>query len=128
MKVRHYGLACRSEQTADRFYEKFLGLKKSEPKTVSAALCKAVFGLARDLAVLNYAGEGVSFEVFVHEGEPSAARSPNHICLEVENLEAFLERCRTMDVPVIRVPRGEQWITFIRDFDGNLFEIKEVKP
>ena len=33
-----------------------------------------------------------------------------------------------MDVPVIRAPRGERWITFIRDYDGNLFEIKEAKP
>jgi len=127
MKVRHYGLACRSEETADRFYEELLGLKKLERKTVPAALAGAFFGLSRDLAVLNYAGDGVYFEVFIHEREPSAAPSPAHICLEVEGLAAFLERCRTMGVPVIRAPRGEQWITFVRDYDGNLFEIKEVK-
>ncbi|MDH4196243.1 MAG: hypothetical protein OEW05_02425 [Candidatus Aminicenantes bacterium] len=108
MKVRHYGLACRSEQTADRFYEQFLGLKKSGPKALPAALSETFFGLARDLAVISYAGDGISFEVFIHEVEPSAARSPNHICLEVSNLEAYLERCRAMDVPVIRAPRGEQ--------------------
>jgi catechol 2,3-dioxygenase-like lactoylglutathione lyase family enzyme len=127
MKVRHYGLGCRSEETADRFYEKLLGLKRLERKTVPAELARAFFGLSRDLAVLNYAGEGVYFEIFVHEKGPSAAKSPAHICLEIENLDAFLERCRAMDVPVIRAPRGEQWITFIRDYDGNLFEIKEVK-
>lgn len=127
MKVRHYGLACRSEETADRFYEKLLGLKKSERKTVPAALAEAFFGLSRDLAVLNYAGDGVYFEVFIHEKEASAARSPAHICLEVEGLDAFLERCRVMGVPVIRVPRGERWTTFIQDYDGNLFEIKEVE-
>jgi len=127
MKVRHYGLACRSEETADRFYEKFLGLKKLERKTVPAALAGAFFGLSRDLAVLNYAGDGVYFEIFIHEETPSTTGSPAHICLEVEDLAAFLERCRAMDVSVIRAPRGEQWITFIRDYDGNLFEIKEVK-
>jgi catechol 2,3-dioxygenase-like lactoylglutathione lyase family enzyme len=127
MKVLHYGLACRSEETADRFYEKVLGLKRLERKTVPAALAGAFFGLPHDLAVLNYAGDGVYFEVFIHEGEPPAAKSPAHICLEIENLDAFLERCRTMDVPGIRAPRGEQWITFIQDYDGNLFEIKEVK-
>jgi hypothetical protein len=30
-----------------------------------------------------------------------------------------------MDVPVIRAPRGDRWVTFIQDCDGNLFEIKE---
>jgi len=126
MKARHYGLACRSEETADRFYEKFLGLKKSERKTVPAALSGLLFGLPRDLAVLSYAGDEVQFEVFVHQGERPAAGSPAHICLEVENLEAFLERCRAMGVPVIRAPKGDKWITFVQDYDGNLFEIKEI--
>ena len=126
MKVRHCGLACRSEETADRFYETFLGLKKSERKSVPAALSGPLFGLPCDLAVLNYAGDEVHFEVFIHEGERPAAGSPTHICLEVENLDAFLERCRAMGVPVIRAPRGDRWITFIQDYDGNLFEIKEA--
>jgi len=124
MRVRHYGLACRSEETADRFYEKLLGLKKSERKTVPAALAEPLFGLSCDLEVLNYAGEGAHFEVFIHEREPSVAVSPAHICLEVEDLEVFLERCRAMEVPVIRAPRGDRWIIFIQDFDGNMFELK----
>lgn len=127
MKVRHYGLACRSEEKADRFYERFLGLKKSERKSVPAALAGAFFGIPGDLTVLNYTGDEVYFEIFIHDSELTAARSPAHICLEVEDLAAFLERCRALDVPVIRAPRGEQWITFVRDYDGNLFEIKEVK-
>jgi len=127
MKVRHYGLACRSEETADRFYEKFLGLKKLGRKIVPAELSKALFGIPRDLSFLHYSSDGIDFEVFIHEKEPSAARSLAHICLEIEDLVAFLERCREMGVPVIRAPRGEQWVTFIQDYDGNLFEIKEVK-
>jgi len=128
MKVRHYGLACRSEDAADRFYEKFLGLKKSERKIVPAALCQLLFGIPYDLTVLNYAGDGVHFEVFIHHGLRPASGSPTHLCLEVESLDAFLERSRAMGIPVIRVPRGDQWITFIQDYDGNLFEIKAGGP
>jgi len=124
MRVRHYGLACRSEETADRFYEELLGLKKSERKTVPAALAEPLFGLSRDLEVLNYADEGVHFEVFIQEREPSVVVSPAHICLEVEDFDAFLERCRALNVPVSRAPRGDRWITFVQDYDGNLFEIK----
>jgi catechol 2,3-dioxygenase-like lactoylglutathione lyase family enzyme len=126
MKVRHYGLACRSEESADRFFEKLLGLKKLERKNVPAALATAFFGIPRDLTVLNYSGDGVYFEVFIHEKEMPAVPSPAHICLEIENLGAFLERCRAMDVSVSRAPRGDRVITFIRDYDGNLFEIKEL--
>ena len=125
MNVRHYGLACRSEETADRFYRDCLRMKKLDRRTVGAALSQAFFGIPSDLTVLNYSGDGIYFEVFIHEGKASAAPSPAHICLEIDGLEAFLERCRGMDVPVIRVPRGEQWIAFIKDYDGNLFEVKE---
>lgn len=128
MKVHHFGLACRSEETAERFYEKLLGLKRLERKTVPAALSGTLFGIPSDLTVLNYVGDEVYFEVFVHQGERQEARSPAHICLEVENLDLFLERCRAMGVPVIRGPRGDRWITFIQDFDGNLFEIKATAP
>ena len=126
MKVSHLGLACRSEESADRFYEKFLGMKKLDWKTVPASLAGAFFGIPSDLAVLNYVRDDVNFEVFLHEGERPAAAHPAHICLEVEDLEAFLERARAMGVPVIRAPKGDRWITFIRDFDGNLFEVKEA--
>jgi catechol 2,3-dioxygenase-like lactoylglutathione lyase family enzyme len=125
MKVRHYGLACRSEETADRFYEKFIGMKKLERKTVPAALSGAFFGIPSDLTVLNYVRDDIYFEVFIHDDERPAAGSPTHICLEEEDLEAFLERARAMGVPVIRAAKGDRWITFVRDFDGNLFEIKE---
>ena len=126
MKVSHIGLACRSEETADRFYEKFLGMKKLERKTVPAEVSGVFFGLPSDLTVLNYVRENIYFEVFIHQSARPAAGSPAHICLEVEDLEAFLERARTMGVPILRAPKGDRWITFVRDLDGNLFEIKET--
>jgi catechol 2,3-dioxygenase-like lactoylglutathione lyase family enzyme len=126
MKVSHIGLACRSEETADRFYEKFLGMKKLERKTVPAALSGTFFGIPSDLTVLNYVRDDIYFEVFIHESARPAAGFPAHICLEVKYLEAFLERARAMDVSVIRAPKGDRWITFVRDFDGNLLEVKET--
>ena len=127
MKALHYGLACSSEDTADRFYEKFLGLHKSEPKVISAALCQPLFGISSDLTVLNYVGEGVHFEIFIHRGLRPSSGSATHVCLEVEALDAFIERGHSMGVPVIRVPKGDRWVTFIQDYDGNLFEIKAGK-
>jgi catechol 2,3-dioxygenase-like lactoylglutathione lyase family enzyme len=127
MKALHYGLACSSEDTADRFYEKFLGLKKSEPNVIPAALCQPLFGIHSDLTVLNYVGEGLHFEIFIHSGMRPSRESPTHVCLEVEALDAFIERGRATGVPVIRVPKGDRWVTFIQDYDGNLFEIKAGK-
>jgi catechol 2,3-dioxygenase-like lactoylglutathione lyase family enzyme len=125
MKALHYGLACSSEETADRFYEKFLGLKKSEPKTVPAGLCGPLFGIPSDMTVVNYTDDGIQLEIFIHPGPRPADASPAHVCLEVGSVDAFIERSRTMGFPVVRAPKGGKWITFIQDLDGNRFEIKE---
>ena len=53
-------------------------------------------------------------------------RRIDHVCLEVDSLEAFLEACRKMEVEIVQVPKGDAMITFIKDDDGNLFEIKNV--
>jgi len=124
--LRHVGLVCRSVEKADGFYRDFLGLEKSGPKTLPAALAREFFGLDTDLAVLNYAGKGLHFEIFILEGDGPAAAPPAHVCIETGDLDGFLERCAVHEIPVIRARKGESWVTFVRDEDGNLFEVKKA--
>lgn len=49
-----------------------------------------------------------------------------HICIQVENLEAFIERCQSMEIDVLQVPKGDTRITFIKDGNGKLFEVKSA--
>ena len=49
-----------------------------------------------------------------------------HVCLDVKDPDALLARARAMDVPVLRVPRGDTEVIFVQDRDGNLFEIKKA--
>jgi catechol 2,3-dioxygenase-like lactoylglutathione lyase family enzyme len=51
----------------------------------------------------------------------------DHVSLGVPDLGSFLNRCRDAGATVIQVPKGHVFLTFVRDADGNLFEIKEVK-
>jgi len=122
---RHVGLVCRSVEKADRFYGEFLGLEKSGPKILPAAPARELFGIDSDIPVLNYAGKGLHFEIFILEGDGPAAAPPAHVCLETGDLEGFLERCAARGIPVIRARKGESWVTFVRDGDGNLFEVKQ---
>ncbi|MFO7952454.1 MAG: VOC family protein [Bacillota bacterium] len=123
MKIVHVGLTCSSEEKADRFYGSLLGLEKKEPKTVPADTASVIFSIDADLKVINYTGAGVCFEVFLSE-KNLTNRPIDHICIEVENLEAFVDQCREEGVKVTRVPRGKSLVTFIEDFDSNLFEVK----
>ena len=125
MDLLHVGLTSSSEDRADGFYVDLLGLKKAEPKILDADICRAIFGVDRGLTVINYVGESAQFEVFVYGAEPTPVRRVDHACIAAENLSEFLRKCEKFNVEIIRVPKGESLITFIKDADGNLFEIKE---
>jgi len=126
MELVHVAVAASSEARADAFYVGVLGLKKSEPKAVGAGICRAIFGIDRELTVINYLGGAARFEVFIC---PQATGAPaggvGHACIAVESLAEFLRRCEKAQVAVIRVPKVETVITFVKDADGNLFEVKE---
>jgi len=124
MILRHAALRCSSEKNSDKFYKNLLGLKKSEPKTLPRALSKAIFNVDSDLQIINYLDEYVHFEIFISSYSMSSAGQIEHVCLEVDDLENFLRKCRDLDVGISQIPKGERTLIFIRDYDGNLFEIK----
>ena len=84
--------------------------------------------MARAHRLIDYAGDGVQFEVFlVPPGEKPPA-GVAHVCLEVGDAAGFVERCRAADLEIREVPRGERRVTFVVDEDGNLYEIKQRAP
>lgn len=129
MLLKHVALVCSSEQKSDAFYEHLLGLKKQDPKLLSAELTTAIFNRASEYKIINYIGDAVHFEIFIDDQyDPgSNDRKIEHICIEVEGLEGFLDRCGKLDVKILRIPKGDRLLTFIRDFDGNLFEVKSTR-
>ena len=124
MILRHVALTCSSEEKSDKFYKNLLGLHKSEPKTIPTTLSKALFDIDTELKLINYRNDDLHFEIFFISHTNSSVRRIEHVCLEVDDLAAFLEKCRTLLVKIIQVPKGDKLLTFISDDDGNLFEIK----
>jgi catechol 2,3-dioxygenase-like lactoylglutathione lyase family enzyme len=124
MLLRHAGLTCSTEDSADRFYRDLLGLNKSEPKTLPSELSKAIFNLDVELPMINYLDDKIHFEIFVTNQLSPSQRQIEHLCLEVDDLSDFLENCRTLNVEINQIPKGHKTLTFIKDFDGNLFEMQ----
>ena len=125
MLLKHVGLTCSTEENSDKFYKDLLGLNKSDPKTLPSALSKAIFNLDAELQIINYMDEKVHFEVFITGLIDNKSSQIAHQCLEVDALFDFIEKCRALNVELSRIPKGDKTLTFIRDFDGNLFEIKQ---
>jgi catechol 2,3-dioxygenase-like lactoylglutathione lyase family enzyme len=125
MRLHHIGLVCSSREKADRFYEGILGLEKIKISELTEDLAAQIFHIPQRCLMIFYIGQGLAIEVFVPE-EPSGNKAPFvHICLEVEDRERFLGKCHDNGLEVSRIPRGDTWLAFVADYDGNLFEIKQ---
>ena len=127
MRLQHVGLVTRSEEKSDRFFTGVLGLEKTRSSRLPAELSSRLFGIDEDLAMLNYGNDDLLFEIFVSSRSDLAPHSVSHVCLEVPERSAFLERCAMMDVEIVEVPKGDSVVVFIEDYDGNLYEIKEKR-
>lgn len=128
MRILHAGLSAASEKNADVFFQDCLGLIKSAPVNLPADFCGGVFGIAREMIVINYKGDHVHFEVFIN---PSLKPDPavlSHACLEIRDTEGFLAKCVSKGMRVSRTPKGDSVVIFVSDLDGNRYEIKKTKP
>jgi catechol 2,3-dioxygenase-like lactoylglutathione lyase family enzyme len=126
MKAVHIGIVCRRGAAATRFYGDLLGLKQANTKTVSAGLAQQLFGIDAELRIANYVGDELHFEIFFSNDLEDSPGRIAHVCLEVAELETLVERARAMNFTVLRVSKGEGWVTFIEDDDGNRFELKQA--
>ena len=124
MILRHVALTCSSEKNSDRLFKNLLGLKKPEPKILTRSLSKAIFNVDTELLMINYRDKQVHFEILITDQSENRLKQIGHVCLEVEDLNAFLNKCQQLEIEIIQVPKGDRTLTFIRDDDGNLFEIK----
>ena len=126
MQLKHGALVCSSEEKSDRFYSDLLGLQKVGSKTIASALVNQIFNIDSDLKIINYADDNIVFEIFIDNQKRAEKNKIEHICIQVDDLETFLERCRSIEIDVLQVPKGDTRITFIKDDDGNLFEVKSA--
>ena len=128
MRMNHAAIVCSTQETADRFYEGMLGLKKVKSFLLNSELTEQIFGTARECQIIVYADEKLAFEVFLDISPRRETHPFMHVCLEVEDRETFLAMCHSKGVVVNRVQKGDSLLAFIKDYDGNLFEIKESAP
>lgn len=125
MNLNHIALTCTSEANADRFYMGILGLKKIKSFCLLKDLTKQIFGLNEEPVVLIYGNDDFSVELFLVDKDEIIHPVFNHTCLEVKDREQIIKKCIARGIEVIKIPKGDSFFLFIRDHEGNLFEIRE---
>lgn len=125
MNIIHTGLAASSEEKADRFYIGILELEKSIPKTLDKSLAQNIFGINDELLIIHYKGGTAHYEILVYQDYKAPDKQIAHSCIQVADLANIVNKCRDAGMKVIEIPKGSHVLTFISDYDGNLFEVKE---
>ena len=124
MRLHHAALVSSSEANADKFYEGTLKLRKIKTSLLKNDLSLKIFAIDIECPMILYGNEHFAIEVFVTDRILNEKLPLRHLCLEVEDREKFLERCRSNGIEINLVSRGDSQICFVQDFDGNLSEIK----
>jgi catechol 2,3-dioxygenase-like lactoylglutathione lyase family enzyme len=125
MRLHHAALVASSEANADKFYEGILKLRKIKTSILESNLAVRIFEVDVECPMILYGNDDLAIEVFVSERVPSKREPFTHLCLEVEDREEFVTSCRSTGLEIKVIPKGDSYLCFARDFDGNLFEIKE---
>lgn len=128
MEIEHIAVASNSEEESDKFFVDLLGLKKSRSFIVSKDKMEQFFGVSKEQDVIRYENANISVEVFVTKDNSKARDIFTHSCLLVNNRDELVNKAKTMNFPVIKVPRTDSnsYYLFIKDNWENLYEIKEI--
>ena len=119
----HVALQCNDKEKAEIFFTEILELPMKKKCDIPAGLSKTIFGIEENVEVEVYDNDKTRFEVFI---TPLVEKHDyEHICIEVNSKKEFIERCEKYDIKPIIIQRDNKNLLFVKDFSGNLFEVKE---
>jgi len=123
MLLNHIGIANESEEKAVSFYHGFLGFEKTREFVVSAKLSEQLFTVAQEIKVLVFERDGIKLEVFICPGCRQPSPDYSHTGFLLNDFEAIKEKAQEMGVLIVG-RTDEKTVYFLKDFSGNLIEIK----
>ena len=124
MELNHIGVTNKSEEQAIRFYQDFLGLEKTREILLPPELSEQLFSLSQEIKVLVFEKPGIKIEVFISDFQHA---NPNltHFGLMLDNFSEVTEKAQRSHVDLIIGKHKEKTVYFLKDFSGNLIEIKQ---
>ena len=123
--VKHVALCMDSKVHARSFYQDLLHADFVKEFEISSSLVKDIFSIdieKETLSVMVFEIENMLFEIFINNN--TASSSFDHVCISVGDLNGFVKQCHKLNIPVSKITKDDKILVFIKDYSGNLFEIK----
>jgi len=121
--IKHVGIQCNDRESARIFFKEILGLDFKKTFSISNDLSNNLFGIAQDVTIDVYENDHSYFEVFITKN--NTKNKYQHICIEIENKNQLIDKCKGHGLEPIVVDKNGKTLLFIRDFSGNLYEVKQ---
>ena len=118
----HVALQCNDKEKVEIFFTEVLGLPIKKKFTASRELSETIFGIDESVDVEVYGNNETRFEIFITQTEEK--RGYGHVCIEIDK-KKFIDRCKQHGIKPMVITKDGKNLLFVRDFTGNLFEIKE---
>lgn len=122
-KTLHVALQYKDRKQAEIFFSKVLELHLKKTFDLSEELSNQIFGKKEDVIIDVYANDYSCFEIFITKTQ--IKHNYEHTCIEINNKEEFISRCQKYGIEPFFVKKELKTLLFIRDYAGNLYEIKE---
>jgi catechol 2,3-dioxygenase-like lactoylglutathione lyase family enzyme len=126
MQLNHTGIISKTEDMAVRFYQNFLGMEKTREYTVTPELANQLFSVFLEMKVVTFSKDDVKVEIFICPEYVLPAPNISHFCLHLESFPEILETAQKAGVELITGQKGDKKVYFLKDFSGNMIEIKPV--
>jgi catechol 2,3-dioxygenase-like lactoylglutathione lyase family enzyme len=123
MELHHLALSIKNANEVDSFYKKLLGFKQIRKFTIDTELAFLIFSRAQATTVYLMEGNDIRLELFLDtESKPN---NFSHYCFSFPDREAFIKKAEKQHAELLRIPREDRELIFLKDASGNMFEIKE---
>ncbi len=123
IKLHHIALQCDNKEEAILFYQDTLGFKETKTFFLSESLTYSIFCLNHSVEVIVFQNDSLYVEVFIVPGKNE--KTCAHTCLLVNDLIEFIDLCKKNHVDYYSVKKEDRNLWFVKDFSGNIFEMKE---
>ena len=124
MKLEHIALSISDYKEIEKFYMNILGMKQIKNFVLRKELSATIFEINEEITVFLLQKDRVVFEIFITTEYRKQAF--DHVCISIKNREGLINKAMVNGYKVIRIDRELFDLIFIKDKDGNIFEIKEM--
>jgi len=121
--LHHVALQYKDRKKAEIFFTKILNLSFKKTFTLNKKLSNNIFGIDEEVIIDVYSNKDCYFEIFITKRKTKY--NYEHISMEISNKEEFIRRCKKYNIQPMFIKKDEKILLFIKDYAGNLFEIKE---